>query len=131
MVTDVASRQYPHYLYKRTSNGEAVQDANGSWKAFDAEWTLHSICREETNGKSTQIQAANGKFVTFASLIQIPKGVQRIPEGMERAVADEPLEPSRLLNQETMEEAKISGIIRISGVCLKFDKGRLHCRLWV
>lgn len=121
MVTDVASRQYPHYLYKRTSNGEAVQDANGSWKAFDAEWTLHSICREETNGK----------FVTFASLIQIPKGVQRIPEGMEIAVADEPLEPSRLLNQETMEEAKISGIIRISGVCLKFDKGRLHCRLWV
>ena len=106
MVTDVASRQYPHYLYKRTSNGEAVQDA-------------------------TQIQAANGKFVTFASLIQIPKGVQRIPEGMEIAVADEPLEPSRLLNQETMEEAKISGIIRISGVCLKFDKGRLHCRLWV
>ena len=110
MVTDVASRQYPHYLYKRTSNGEAVQ---------------------ETNGKGTQIQAANGKFVTFASLIQIPKGVQRIPEGMEIAVADEPLEPSQLLNQETMEEAKISGIIRISGVCLKFDKGRLHCRLWV
>ena len=73
----------------------------------------------------------NGKFVTFASLIQIPKGVQRIPEGMEIAVADEPLEPSQLLNQETMEEAKISGIIRISGVCLKFDKGRLHCRLWV
>ena len=108
-----------------------MQDANGSWKAFDAEWTLHSICREETNGKGTQIQAANGKFVTFASLIQIPKGVQRIPEGMEIAVADEPLEPSRLLNQETMEEAKISGIIRISGVCLKFDKGRLHCRLWV
>lgn len=33
MVTDVASRQYPHYLYKRTSNGEAVQDANGSWQA--------------------------------------------------------------------------------------------------
>ena len=38
------------------------------------------------------------------SLIQIPKGVQRIPEGMEIAVADEPLEPSQLLNQETMEE---------------------------
>lgn len=41
-----------------------------------------------------QIQAANGKFVTFASLIQITNAscVQRIPEGMEIAVADEPLE---------------------------------------
>ena len=50
---------------------------------------------------------------------------------MEIAVADKPLELSQLLNQHTMEEAKISGVVRISGECLKFDKGRLHCRLWV
>lgn len=131
MVTDVASRQYPHYLYKRTSDGEATQDANGSWQTSGAGWTLHSVCREETNGKGTQIQVAHSRFVTFASLIQIPKGVQRIPEGVEIAVADKPLEPSLLLNQKTMEEAKISGIIRISGECLKYDSGRLHCRLWV
>lgn len=130
MVTDVANRQSPHYLYKRT-NGEAVQAANGSWQASETEWTLHSVCREETNGKGTQIQTANGRFVTFASLIQTPKGVERIPEGVEIAVADKPLEPSQLLNQHTMEEAKISGVVRISGECLKFDKGRLHCRLWV
>lgn len=131
MVTDVVNRQYPHYLYKRTTDGEAVQDANGSWQTSGGAWTYHSPCREETNGKGTQIQAANGKFVTFASLIQIPVGVERIPEGVEVAVAEEPLEPSVLLDQAFMAEAKISGIIRISGECLKFDKGRLHCRLWV
>lgn len=96
MVTDVINRQYPHYLYKRTSGGEAVQDANGSWHTSGGAWTLHSRCREETNGKGTQIQAASGKFVTFASLIQIPVGVERIPEGTEVAIADEPLEPSAL-----------------------------------
>lgn len=130
MVTDVVNRQYPHYLYKYT-NEEAVQAANGSWQASEAKWVLHSVCREETNGKGTQIQTANGRFVTFASLIQIPKGVERIPEGVEIVVADKPLEPSQLLNQHITEEAKILGVIRISGECLKFDKGRLHCRLWV
>ena len=108
MVTDVVNRQYPHYLYKRTSSGEAVQDANGSWHTSGGAWTLHSRCREETNGKGTQI-----------------------PEGTEVAIADEPLEPSVLLDQESMTEAKITGKVRISGECLKFDKGRLHSRLWV
>jgi hypothetical protein len=63
-------------------------------------------------------------------LIDAP-GVERIPEGTEVAIADEPLEPSALLDQESMTEAKITGKVRISGECLKFDKGRLHSRLWV
>ena len=130
MVTDVVNRQYPHYLYKRTTGGEAIQDANGSWDTPDGEWSFHSRCREETNGKGTQIEAG-GKFVTFSSLVQIPAGVERIPEGVEIAVTEEPLEPSALLDQTVMEEAKISGLVRVSGECLKFDKGRLHCRLWV
>lgn len=65
MVTDVASRQYPHYLYKRTSNGEAVQDANGSWKVFDAEWTLHSICREETNQREEYADTSREREVCY------------------------------------------------------------------
>ena len=121
MVTSVVNNQYPHYLYKRTTGGEAVQNA----------WAFHSKCREETNGKGTQINTASGKFVTFSSLVQIPVGVERIPEGVEIAVTEEPLEPSALLDQTVMEEAKISGLVRVSGECLKFDKGRLHCRLWV
>lgn len=131
MVTDVASRQYPHYLYKRTSEGEATQDANGSWIETAERWELHSRCREETNGKGTQLQTTNGKFVTFASLVQLPAGTERIPEGVEVAVLEQPLEPSALLDQEAMAQAKITGVIRITGECLKFDKGRLHCRLWV
>lgn len=131
MVTDVANRQYPHYLYKRISGDEAVQDANGSWHTSGGAWAFHSRCREETNGKGTQIQAASGKFVTFASLVQVPVGIERISEGTEIAVADEPLEPSALLDQSSMEEAKITGAVRITGECLKFDKGRLHSRLWV
>ena len=63
--------------------------------------------------------------------MQIPAGVERIPEGVEIAVTEEPVEPSMLLDQAKAEEAKITGLIRISGECLKFDKGRLHCRLWV
>lgn len=131
MVTDVVNNQYPHFLYKRTTGSEAVQNANGSWETPDGIWTFHSRCREETNGKGTQIQTASGKFVTFSSLIQIPAGVERIPEGVEIAVTEEQLEPSALLDQTVMEEAKISGLVRISGECLKFDKGRLHCRLWL
>lgn len=130
MVTDVVNRQYPHYLYKRTTGGEAIQDANGSWDTPDGEWSFHSRCREETNGKGTQIEAG-GKFVTFSSLVQIQAGVERIPEGVEIAVTEEPVEPSMLLDQAKTAEAKISGLVRISGECLKFDKGRLHCRLWV
>lgn len=131
MVTDVVNRQYPHYLYKRTSDGEATQDANGSWQETATTWELHSRCREETNGKGTQLQTANEKFVTFASLVQLPARTARIAEGVEVAVLEQPLEPSALLDQETMEQAKITGVVRISGECLKFDKGRLHCRLWV
>lgn len=125
MVTDVVSRQYPHYLY-RYEVGEATQDENGSWQTASESWVFHSVCREETNGKGIQIQATNGQFITFASLVQLPKGTQRVPEGTLIAVAEMPLEPSQLL-----EEAKAAGVIRVSGDCLKFDNGRLHCRIWV
>ena len=125
MVTDVVSRQYPHYLY-RCEVGEATQDGNGSWQTASESWVFHSVCREETNGKGTQIQATNGQFITFASLVQLPKGTQRVPEGTLIAVAEMPLEPSQLL-----EEANAAGVIRVSGDCLKFDNGRLHCRIWV
>lgn len=125
MVTDVVSRQYPHYLY-RYEVGEATQDENGSWQTASESWVFHCVCREETNGKGTQIQATNGQFITFASLVQLPKGTQRVPEGTLIAVAEMPLEPSQLL-----EEAKAAGVIRVSGDCLKFDNGRLHCRIWV
>lgn len=129
-VKDIINNQYPHFLYTRNSEGEAVQDANGSWQTTGAAWELHASCREETNGKGTQIQAANGRFITFASLIQLPAETERVGLGQEVAVADRELTPSEQTD-EALRSAEAEGVVRIIGECLKFDKGRLHCRLWV
>lgn len=129
-IKDIINNQYPHFLYTRNSEGEAVQDANGSWQTTGAAWKLHASCREETNGKGTQIQAANGRFITFASLIQLPAGTERVGLGQEVAVADRELTPLEQTD-EVLRSAEAEGIVRIIGECLKFDKGRLHCRLWV
>lgn len=129
-INEIINNQYPHFLYKRTSDGEAVQDANGSWQTGGASWELSGTCREEPNGKGTTIQAANGRFIVFASTIYAPVGVERIPEGVEVLVSEKELSPDEL-TKEGIEAAKASGIVRICGECLKFDKGRLHTRLWV
>ena len=130
-ISAVINNQYPHFLYKRTS-GEAVQDANGSWITEDeAAFTLCGACREETNGRGNKVQAANGVFREFSSLVQIPVGVQRIPEGTEIVVTSEDIPADQLLCEEFVERAKADGVVRISGECLKFDEGRLHSRLWV
>lgn len=129
-IKEIINSQYPHFLYTRNSDGEAKQDANGSWTTIGAAWKLHASCREETNGKGTQIQAANGRFITFASLIQLPAGTERVGLGQEVAVADRMLIPSELTD-EALRSAEAEGVVRIIGECLKFDKGRLHCRLWV
>lgn len=130
-VSAVINNQYPHFLYKRTS-GEAVQNANGSWVTEgEPAFTLCGACREETNGKGSKVQAANGVFREFSSLVQIPVGVQRIPEGVEIVVTTEEIPADQLLSEDFVERAKAEGIVRISGECLKFDEGRLHSRLWV
>lgn len=129
-IQAIINHQYPHFLYVRQSDAEAVQDANGSWQTTSATWKLWATCREETNGKGTQIQAANGRFITFASLIQLPAGTTRVAEGVEVAAADRELQPDELTD-ETLQAAKAEGVVRIIGECLKFDNGRLHCRLWV
>ena len=129
-ISAVINNQYPHFLYKRTS-GEAVQNANGSWESSEAAIVLCGACREETNGKGNKVQAANGVFREFSSLVQIPAGVQRIPEGTEIVVTTVEVAAERLQGEDFVESAKAEGIVRISGECLKFDEGRLHNRLWV
>lgn len=129
-IQEIINHQYPHFLYVRQSDAEATQDANGSWQITGAAWKLWASCREETNGKGTQIQAANGRFITFASLIQLPAGTERVGLGQEVAVADRELTPSEQTD-EALRSAEAEGVVRIIGECLKFDKGRLHCRLWV
>lgn len=129
MVT--TSYQYPQYLYAMQHNGDSVQLPNGSWDDTAATWELKAACREETNGKGTTIQTADGQTRVFASLIQLPKGTPKIPEGVQVIVTREEVDVSQLSNTEFVESAKATGLVVVTGTCEKFDPGRLHCRLWI
>ncbi len=129
MVT--TSYQYPQYLYALQHDGESVQLPNGSWETPAAAWELKAVCREETNGKGSTIQTADGKTRVFASLIQLPKGTAKIPEGTQVIVTREEVEVSQLANTDFVEAAKATGLVVVTGTCEKFDPGRLHCRLWI
>lgn len=129
MVT--TSYQYPQYLYALQHNGESVQLPNGSWETPAAAWELKAACREETNGKGSTIQTADGETRVFASLIQLPKGTVKIPEGTQVIVTREEVEVSQLANTDFVEAAKATGLVVVTGTCEKFDPGRLHCRLWI
>ena len=108
-------RQYPHYLFAILSGGDSVQDEDGNWSDAIPENALVSKCREETDGRGTEIQAADGTFHKFTSLVQLPKGTQRVEAGTQVFVADNPDGTG----------------VRITGTVLKFDAGQLHSRLWV
>ena len=108
--------QYNHFLFKQSLGDDSVQDADGGWVTNPPQWVLHSVCREETNGKGSTIQTVDGKTIVFSSLIQLPKGAERIAEN------------TPILVSETNDP---EGVIRIQGPTLKFDNGQLHCRLWV
>lgn len=129
MVT--TSYQYPQYLYVFQHDGESVQLPNGSWETPAATWELKAACREETNGKGSTIQTADGETRVFASLIQLPKGTAKIPEGTQVIVTREEVEVSQLANTDFVEAAKATGLVVVTGTCEKFDPGRLHCRLWI
>jgi hypothetical protein len=108
-------KQYPHYLFI-VSGGEATQDEEGNWTDEGEEtFTFVSVCREETDGQGTETNDGGGTFHHLSSLIQMPKGVQSIPLGTPVVVSND-------------AEGKD---LRIKGVCLKFDAGQLHSRLWV
>lgn len=129
MVT--TSYQYPQYLYALQHDGESVQLPNGSWETPAAAWELKAVCREETNGKGSTIQTADGETRVFASLIQLPKGTAKIPEGTQVIVTREKVDVSQLSNTEFVEAAKATSLVVVTGTCEKFDLGRLHCRLWI
>ena len=124
------THQYYQYLYVR-QNGEAVQLPNGSWQDSPEGWDLVAACREETNGKGSVIQLANGETSAFASLVQMPKGTDRINEGTEIAVLRTAIDVARLSEPDFIEAEKITGLVVASGTCQKFDSGRLHCRMWI
>lgn len=107
--------QYPHYLYTDQIPAASTQDANGNWTSQEPAAILLSRCREETEPRAREIQASDGKFYAYSSLVQLPKGTAPVAEGTEIYVKDLP--------ESTRE--------RIRGKVLKFDSGQLHCRIWV
>ena len=129
MVT--TSHQYYQYLYALNNDGNAIQLPNGSWEEQGGSYELKAACREETNGKGSTINTADGKSLVFASLIQLPKGTGRIDEGTEVIVTWEEVDITKLTDEEFIANAKSSGLIVARGTCQKFDLGRLHCRLWI
>lgn len=106
--------QYTHYLFS-ILGGESVQDDEGNWSDSETTTEFISVCREETNGRGSEIQVAGGTFHRFTSLIQLPKDSQKVDVGTSIFVAN---------NADGSD-------VRIEGVVLKFDKGQLHNRLWV
>ena len=108
-------KQYPHYLFAVTSETESVQDANGNWSDSDPEKVFLSVCREETDGRGSEIQVAGGTFRRFTSLIQLPKTAPKVDDGTSIIVAD---------NADGTS-------VRITGVVLKFSADQFHSRLWV
>lgn len=107
--------QYPHFLFVKTST-ESAQDENGAWMKPTSEWIMHSVCREQPNSKNSHINVEDGRSITFTSVIHLPIGASRISSGTPVMVK---------------ESNDISSESRTERQCLKFDKGQLHCRLWV
>ena len=107
--------QYKHYLFA-VVGGEATKDESGAWTDDTEEHLVFlSRCREEADGRGTEINVGGGKFHKVTSLIQLPKTAPKVAEGAPVVIANDP---------EGTD-------IRIRGVCLKFDAAQLHSRLWV
>jgi len=106
--------QYPHFLFAIKSN-TSRQDENGNWIATENKNILIGKCREETNGRGSEIQVGGGLFHRFESLIQLPKGSPKVEVGSTIFVSNN----------------KNGSDFRIKGEVLKFDSGQLHSRLWV
>lgn len=51
----MVTKQYPHYLFAVVAGGESVQDENGNWSESNTTNTFVSMCREETDGRGSEI----------------------------------------------------------------------------
>lgn len=116
IIGDMATiKQYPHFLFSVNSEIESEQDEKGAWSDSEPSNIFLSSCREETDGRGTEIKVADGTFRKITSLIQLPKGSPKVELGTTVFVTNDP---------DGMD-------VRIKGVVLKFDQGQLHSRLWV
>lgn len=123
----VTMPQYYQHLYRLT-NGEAVQGANGQWTQQSASWVYVGLCREETNGKGSSVATADGQVLVFSSLVQMPTGTARIDEGTRVLITRSQHDT---ITETMITQGKLSGEVVATGRCMKFDSGRLHCRMWL
>lgn len=107
-------KQYPHHLFVETP-AMSEQDEQGDWVGLPSTREYIGRCREETEGKGSEVQVAGGVFRQFSSLIQLPRGTGHIADGTRIIVSND----------------KEGNDIRIEGYTLKCDVGQLHTRLWV
>jgi hypothetical protein len=108
-------KQYSHFLFVKQVT-ESTQDESGNWSTASESWVLHSVCREQSNGKGSVINSQDGKAIVFASVIHLPLTASRLKENTEVLVS---------------ETSSSDGLVRIKGQVLKYDVGQLHHRLWV
>jgi hypothetical protein len=106
--------QYPHFLFVKNVT-DSVQDDVGNWSDSSEQWVLHSVCREQTNGKGSVVYGQDGKAIVFSSVIHLPLESEKISEGTQVIVS----------NSDNVSESRISGDV------IKYDVGQLHCRLWL
>ena len=109
-------KQYPHFLYVKTVTDSERDSMTGNWSDSTESWVLHSICREEPNGKGTVIKSIDGNSIQIASTVYMPKGVEPVAANSEVMVT---------------ETESDDGVQRVSGKVLRFNAGQLNCRLWV
>lgn len=107
-------KQYPHFLFVKQVT-ESTQDGSGNWSNASESWVLHSVCREQTNGKGNVVNGQDGKAIIFNSLIHLPLASGLISEGSEVLVS----------NTENVSGSRIQKQV------LKYDVGQLHDRLWL
>lgn len=109
-------KQYPHKLYLEALPAtNSTQDGDGNYDAQSSTPTLLGDCREETDGRGREIQGIDGKSYRYSSVIYLPKSAQDLRFGDVVFVRD----------------AVTSTTNRIKGNVLKFDRGQLHCRIWL
>lgn len=108
-------KQYPHYLFVHQVS-ESYKDDDGNWTEPGESFVLHSMCREEPNGKGNTVNVADGNVVVFASNVFLPKGVESIAVGTNVIICD---------SNDVTDRSRIKGSV------LRFNVGQLNAKLWL
>lgn len=109
-------KQYPHFLFVNKVNSNSIQDADGNWiEQSTGEITLLGPCREEVSGGGSVIKLADGEFHKYSSIVQMPLSIHDVKTGEEVVITTD----------------ELGERVRTKAPVIKFDRGQLHCRLWV